>query len=80
MKFRESSYWTTAKFESKAEYFEHRAYQNVVGCDGELETFRARVTYLEEVIGRIIQHLPLDLEQLSEIVNGYDRQLEEIEE
>lgn len=80
MKFREASSWSTTKFQSKAEYFEHRVYQNVVGCDGELETLRARVTYLEEVICRIIQHLPLDLEQLSEIVNGYDSQLEEIEE
>jgi len=79
MKFREND-WPRNKFESKAQYFEHRADINSNLCSGEIETLRAQVTYLQEVVGRLIQHLPLDLEQLSEIVDGYDRELEEIQE
>lgn len=78
MKFREG--YNGAVYESKAEYFEHRVFDSSRFCDGELETLAARIDYLEQVIGRIIQHLPLDLEQLSEIVNGYDRDLQEIDQ
>ncbi len=80
MKFRECSYGASVKFESMDEYFESRAYANARGYDGELETLRGRVTYLEEVIGRLLRHLPIDLEQLSDVADGYDRELEEIEE
>ena len=79
MKFREN-YWPHYKFEGKAEYFEYRAGINSNLCSGEIETLRAQVTYLQEVVGRLLQHLPLDLEQLSDIVDGYDRELEEIDE
>ena len=79
MKFKENS-WSSRTYESKKDYFDERANDAQRLSSGEIETLRDRIDFLEEVIGRLLDHLPLSLEQLSDIVDGYDRELEDLDE
>ena len=77
MKFRENPWSST--YESKEEYFNARCSFNTLISEGELETLNRRIEFLEDVLSRLIQHLPMTLEELSNIVDGYDRELEEVD-
>ena len=80
MKFRETSNWNVRTYGSHEEYFDAHASDNLSLTYGEMETLRQRVAFLESIVGRLLNHIPLSLDQLSDVVIGYDSGLEEIEE
>jgi len=80
MKFKHTKYGKTTTYESKEEYFNSGIYRNRSYEDGQIEAMERKIEYLESVIGRWLNHTKLNLEQLSDIVDGYDRELEEVEE
>lgn len=79
MKFKEDLNWCSSDtYNSPEEYFQ----QSLTGHDyvGTVENLERKVEHLENVIGRLLNHTPLTLEQLSDVVNGYDKDLVEVDE
>jgi hypothetical protein len=71
-------YLSRPAFESPEQYFSY--HMDRIYGEGSLETLRYKVEALEEIIGRLLNHLSLPLDQLSDVVAGYDQKLEELDE
>ena len=79
MKFQYRNCGTLRKFDSVGDYLSY--YTNFNCSDygkGQIETMESKLEYLEDVLGRLLDALApqLSLEQISEIVAGYDQNLE----